>query len=270
MQMAQADVGGGGSNTTTTNNYTPGSGGTQISSVQQLLAYGDAAGSRHGTSDKSYSNVSTISYNDAVGPQKVTSYGDSKWLDPLVKALRKCNIIGLTVENTGQYDSQMRDAIAKFQTTHMGDQLKFDLCKYGVLNDLTVKMIFDYANGNCPDYIDITDGSYIGNEDKTPSDSPHYQPFFHKDNGKQFRQNHKNIQIIFGNSGIIKTLHDVVMRSVGVEVDTSGNPISETYEFIARDVTETDEKKDKEKYKQDNGVSSSDIQYKFNFYDFDN
>ena len=38
------------------------------------------------------------------------------------------------------------------------------------------------------------------------------------------------------------------MRGVSTEYDTSGNPISETYEFIAQDLTESDEFRDKEKY----------------------
>ena len=41
------------------------------------------------------------------------------------------------------------------------------------------------------------------------------------------------------------------MRSVTIEVDTSGNPISEIYEFIARDVIESDELYDSIKYTVD-------------------
>ncbi len=56
------------------------------------------------------------------------------------------------------------------------------------------------------------------------------------------------------------------MRGVGVEVDTSGNPISETYEFIARDITETDEANDADNYINNNGTSPSDVKYRFNFH----
>ena len=38
------------------------------------------------------------------------------------------------------------------------------------------------------------------------------------------------------------------MRSVSTEFDTSGNPIAEVYEFIAQDLTESDEPNDAGKY----------------------
>ena len=55
------------------------------------------------------------------------------------------------------------------------------------------------------------------------------------------------------------------MRSVSVEVDTSGNPISETYEFIARDIKESDEISDVNKYNGNDSHTSSDVNYIFNF-----
>ena len=53
------------------------------------------------------------------------------------------------------------------------------------------------------------------------------------------------------------------MRSVSVEVDTSGNPISEVYEFIARDIKESDEINDVTRYNGNEDGSSSDIKYNF-------
>lgn len=171
-----------------------------------------------------------------------------------------------TGTDEGCFDAYTMSAVKQFQIDTFGSVL------YGTgeLNDSTWQKMNEIANQQAPDVIEEEpDETSTETTEQDASDSPHYQPFFHKDNEKQFRQNHKDIRIIFGTSGIVKTIHDVVMRSVGVEIDTSGNPISETYEFIARDVTEDDEPKDTGKYKNENGVSPSDIQYKFNFYDFD-
>jgi hypothetical protein len=96
------------------------------------------------------------------------------------------------------------------------------------------------------------------------SESPHYNSFFDNDNFKMHRRNHKDIKIVFGNKSITKTIKDVFMRSVSVEVDTSGNPVSEIYEFIARDVIESDEIADVNKYTDMDSYASSDIKH----YDF--
>jgi hypothetical protein len=55
------------------------------------------------------------------------------------------------------------------------------------------------------------------------------------------------------------------MRSVSVQVDTSGNPISETYNFIARDIKESDASEDYNKYvgEESELSSSSDIKYSY-------
>lgn len=55
------------------------------------------------------------------------------------------------------------------------------------------------------------------------------------------------------------------MRSVSVQVDTSGNPISEVYNFIARDIKESDANEDINKYigEDDYLSASSDIKYSY-------
>lgn len=245
------------------------SGGTHITSVAQLLTYADAAGTHHNgtTTLDTYSHITSISYNAANGVQDIAkNYSDSEWIDVLVKALRKCGI-PVTYNDSGHYDENLSADIATFQRKYLTKQLELGSSQValGVLGDFTVQMIFEVANGEHKDVISEPSSSDSDNSGRDVSNSPHYQPFFDEDNAKQFRQNHKDIKIVFGNSGIIKTLHDVVMRSVGVEVDTSGNPISEVYEFIARDVTESDEAEDSDKYENDVGTAPSDIQYKFNF-----
>ena len=53
------------------------------------------------------------------------------------------------------------------------------------------------------------------------------------------------------------------MRSVSVEVDTSGNPISEVYEFIAQDIIETDEFRDRNKYLYPESIIDMDVKYSY-------
>lgn len=96
------------------------------------------------------------------------------------------------------------------------------------------------------------------------SKSPHYNSFFTENAFKQYRQNHNDIKIVFGDYSIVKTIKDVHMRSVSVEVDTSGNPISEVYEFIARDIVESDEISDINKYDNPESMAPSDIKYIYN------
>ena len=106
-------------------------------------------------------------------------------------------------------------------------------------------------------------GTEEDNEETIENDSPHYNSFFKEDNLKLHRQNRKDIKIVFGSNSITKTIKDVFMRSVSVEVDTSGNPISEIYEFIARDVQESDEITDINKYRDDEPATSADVPYDF-------
>lgn len=241
---------------------------TKVSSLKEFLQHYDY---EFATKGPRIIDVVNIKY-DSTNPGKTYApYSESRWLYALSMALNKC---GIKCKPSSTYDADMEAAVKEFQSTYMKDNFWYSSdagdkkVTPGVLDDYTITMIVSYAN-DMPDYINPEDGSYIGGDsgEDDSSNSPHYQPFFDKDNIKQFRQNHKNIRIIFGGSGIVKTIHDVVMRSVGVEVDTSGNPISETYEFIARDVTETDESKDTGKYENENGVSPSDIQYRFNLLD---
>lgn len=93
----------------------------------------------------------------------------------------------------------------------------------------------------------------------------HYDPFFLNNSSKIYRKNHKDIIIEFGDGTNKKIIKDVFMRSVSVQVDTSGNPISEVYNFIARDIKESDALEDENKYigEESNLSSSSDIKYSY-------
>lgn len=165
--------------------------------------------------------------------------------------LDKC---GISIRSTNVYDDTVADAVAQFQQA-MGINVT------SILTTSTWQAMIVYAEKMS----DIVTGEDEENEGTVAdlSESPHYNSFFNDDKYKMHRKNHKDIKIVFGNKSITKTIKDVFMRSVTVEVDTSGNPISEIYEFIARDVTESDEISDTGKYMDEDSYASSDIQYDF-------
>lgn len=84
--------------------------------------------------------------------------------------------------------------------------------------------------------------------DANEDGDPHYDTFFSEKNNKFGRQNQQDIIITLGDNTIVKTIRNVFVRGVSVEYDTSGNPISEVYEFIGQDLTESDEDNDLNKY----------------------
>lgn len=154
--------------------------------------------------------------------------------------LDKC---GIDVRTTNMYDNTLADAVVQFQ------QL-VNINATGILTTPTLQAMIVYADRMSNMIVDDSDSSEESEE--STSNSPHYNSFFDDDNYKMHRRNNKDIKIVFGNKSVTKTIKDVFMRGVTVEVDTSGNPISEIYEFIARDVTESDEILDVTKYTENN------------------
>lgn len=184
---------------------------------------------------------------------------------PIIKGnfvLEVCSLLGrcgFDIKSTNKYDDTVASVVGQFQYLT-------GMAVTGILTTATYQAMVLYAEKNMND--EITDDSTgTTSENLDESDSPHYESFFAQDRYKMFRRNHKDIKIIFGKGSITKTIKDVFMRSVSVEVDTSGNPISETYEFIARDVKESDEISDAMKYTGANEdmTTSSDIQYIYPF-----
>lgn len=116
----------------------------------------------------------------------------------------------------------------------------------GTINDTTLNALIATSK-NMSDII-YSEGVDALEINTTSTDNPHYDSFFSNDNEKTMRRNRQNIVIEIGNASVVKTIHNIFVRSVNVEVDTSGNPISEVYEFIAQDITESDEPSDYGKY----------------------
>jgi peptidoglycan hydrolase-like protein with peptidoglycan-binding domain len=145
-----------------------------------------------------------------------------------------------TGENVNYYDTGLEEAVSEFQKISMGIEptMKVD--------DATLNALIIVAN-NMSDIIYSETTSQI-TIDTSDENLPHFDSFFAADNKKVGRKNQVDIKIILGDNNIIKTIHNVYMRSVSTEFDTSGNPISEVYEFIAQDFFESDEPNDINKY----------------------
>ena len=170
--------------------------------------------------------------------------------------LKKCDINTVGFGNV--YDLTLERAVQSFQA-------QIGMSPSGVLDNTTWQSMILYSNK----YSDIIEDDTEQNEteDVEVSESPHYNSFFDVANMKTHRRNYKDIKIVFGNNTIVKTIKNVFMRSVSIEVDTSGNPISETYEFIAQDIVESDEAMDSNKYLTKEDVTSTDITYGYSFFE---
>ena len=175
------------------------------------------------------------------------------FVSQVCQLLDKC---GISIDYTTAYDNVVADAVSQFQQN-------VGMTPTGILTTGTWQSMIIYAD-KMNDIVE-DDSANDDNYNDDLSESPHYNSFFDDENYKMHRRNHKDIRIVFGNNSITKIIKDVFMRSVSVEVDTSGNPISEVYEFIARDIVESDEISDIEKYTDEESFASSDIKYNFNF-----
>lgn len=188
----------------------------------------------------------------------------NNYAGPLVQEI--VNLIdraGGDVTNTrvSTVGSVFRDIILNYQK-------KYGLRQTGVLNDDLLHDIYNRASTNANNEVNDTDSNTDNNNtDFANADvyDAHYDPFFLNNSSKVFRKNHKDIIISLGDGANVKTIKDVFMRSVSVQVDTSGNPISETYTFIARDIKESDASEDYNKYigEESELSTSSDIKYSY-------
>lgn len=154
---------------------------------------------------------------------------------------------GIDIQSTTTYDETVASAVAEFQTK-IGVK-----APNGILTTNTLQSMILYADNLNSNTIEDENGETITEFSEELNESPHYKSFFDDNKYKMHRRNHKDIKIVFGNNSITKTIKDVIMRSVTVEVDTSGNPISEIYEFVAKDIKESDEISDANNYNTTSG-----------------
>lgn len=189
-------------------------------------------------------------YNELV--YSIASPIAGTFLGKVREVLRKCDL--KTNASSNVYNLQMQQAVMEFQG-------KMQMPATGILNNATWQTMLAYASK----YSDVINGVTANQSDDeiAVEKTPHFSPFFDEDNVKTHRRNGKDIKIVFGNHSVVKTLKNVYMRSVSVEVDTSGNPISEIYEFIAQDIKESDEPMDAKKYTSPESNVDVNIQYSF-------
>ena len=188
------------------------------------------------------SNAVTVKdYTDDVSEVK---YGDTgPYISSIKELLEKTGIpdivknIGNSVKDT--FDEITEECIMAFQKS-------VGLEETGILDDATLNALLGTGNSDTL-YSEESEEEIISDVTEE-SDNPHFDSFFSNNNTKNTRKNNQDIVITLGDNTITKTIHNVYMRSINVEYDTSGNPISETYEFIAQDLTESDETKDENKY----------------------
>ena len=144
-----------------------------------------------------------------------------------------------TFDDEQLYDEGVEECVMEFQKSQ-------GLNETGYVDDNTLNALINTSN-NLSDII-YSEGIEDVIPDTATTNNPHYDSFFASSNVKNTRRNNQDIVISLGNNTIIKTIHNVYMRGVSTEYDTSGNPISDVYEFIGQDLTESDEFRDKEKY----------------------
>ena len=92
----------------------------------------------------------------------------------------------------------------------------------------------------------IGDSNFVSKDepDKIPEQkydgSSKHTPYFNQYNTKQLRKTDLEMKIDFGaNHPLSKIIKHMYLRSAGIEVDASGNPMYEIFEFVAQDVVET-------------------------------
>lgn len=164
-----------------------------------------------------------------------TSEISGSFIKELVKYLGMAGIDTTSIRKTTSYDLNMVSAIKSYQ-------IKNHLNVTGIVTDDLLEDIIQTALLGSSDIVE-EDESYAENPSEEDYNS-HYDSFFSENNVKTSRINGQDIVISFGDNSVVKTIKGVYVRSLGVEIDTSGNPISETYEFIAKDLVESDEPMD--------------------------
>ena len=80
---------------------------------------------------------------------------------------------------------------------------------------------------------DTGDSYIVGSNNK--------ESFFNPSRKQSLRKNGSNIVITLGDNHRVKMIENVVFRSKAVVINASGEPIAETYDFIAKDLIESEE-----------------------------
>lgn len=183
------------------------------------------------------------SFTDGDKVTEITLNDEGPYVIRIRDLLNKCGIDiynKYSYEEVNIYDEGVRESVIEFQE-------KNNLKVTGTVNNETLKTLVNIAANRTPDII-YAEEMEMASSDTITTNNPHYDSFFGKENTKTARKNNQDITIVLGENAVIKTIHNVYMRGVSTEYDTSGNPISEIYEFIGQDLTESSEINDGSKY----------------------
>lgn len=204
-----------------------------------------------------------IRYDNNVDPNRNSSRDKGDYINEIVKMFKQAGINISNYDGSGALNLAFDKIVKNYQKKH---NLPVD----GAVTFNLLKNVEDTINKSNPEKIE--DDTPASTQDITEEDAedddlydPHYEPFFLNTSGKVYKRNRKDIIISIGDGTVIKRIKDVYMRSVSTEFDTSGKPISEVYQFIARDVKESDAPEDDNIYIGEDDIlqASSDIKYNF-------
>lgn len=137
----------------------------------------------------------------------------------------------------GLYGPITTSAMKKFQSDHgLSATGKADAKSKSKLIELTTKYTPDYDSGTGSEYREAVKKD-IRFEEPVPISEENLNAFF--DRNKILRKANIPITIEYGpNKKQRKTITSVFFRSLGQQLDGSGNPVYDTIEFIGRDIEE--------------------------------
>lgn len=115
-------------------------------------------------------------------------------------------------------------------------QKRIGLNSNGIVDKTTWDKLFENSIAE-----DVATESNNNTSESSGVGSNNNSSFFNSSRKQSLRKNGNDIIIKFGNEHRIKTLKQVVYRSKSVIINAGGEPIAETYDFIAKDLIESEE-----------------------------
>lgn len=143
---------------------------------------------------------------------------------------RLCSLNYLNITYVdGYFGTDTDKAVRKYQTDN-------SLTATGKVDRITWNKLFD---------INEVASSSVNTADEESNaftyGSNNKNSFFRNDRKQVLRKNGTDIVIVLGDNHRKKTIKDVIYRSKSFVLNAGGEPIAETYEFIARDLIESEE-----------------------------
>lgn len=134
----------------------------------------------------------------------------------------------------GLYGPITTAAVRKFQSDNgLSPTGKADAKTKSKLIEMTTKYQSDYDSGTGEQYEDLV----YQKDERYEEEERSYNAFFDKE--IIMRKSNIPIRIEYGpNRSQKKTILNVFFRSLGQQLDGSGNPVYDTIEFIGRDIEE--------------------------------